>query len=48
MTETGALSVEDAVAHLSAEEAVEDQPQTTDQPEIEDDAPETASESPQE
>lgn len=44
MTETGALSVEDAVAHLSAEEAVEDQPQTTDQPEIEGDAPETASE----
>ncbi len=44
MSETGALSVEDAVAHLSAEEAVEDQPQTTDQPEIEDDAPETASE----
>lgn len=44
MTETGALSVEDAVAHLSAEEAVEDQPQTTAQPEIEDDAPETVSE----
>lgn len=42
-TETGALSVEDAVAHLTTEEAVEDQPQTTDQPEIEDDAPETVS-----
>lgn len=42
-TETGALSVEDAVAHLSIEEAVEDQPQTTEQPEIENDAPETVS-----
>lgn len=42
-TETGALSVEDAVAHLSAEEAVDDQPQTPEQPEIEDDAPETVS-----
>lgn len=28
MSETGALSIEDAVAHLSVEEAVDDQPQT--------------------
>lgn len=31
MSETGALSVEDAVAHLSAEEAVDDQPHDGDQ-----------------
>ncbi len=43
-TETGALSVDDAVAFLTESEAVEDQPETTETPEIEDDAPETVSE----
>lgn len=43
-TETGALSVEDAVAHLSAEEAVEDQPEIETVESDQDDAPETASE----
>lgn len=43
-TEAGALSVDDAVAHLMTGEAADDQPETTDAPEIEeDDAPETVS-----
>lgn len=44
MSDTGALSIDEAVAQLSIEEAVEDQPQTPEQTDVEDDAPETVSE----